>query len=212
MIIIAKDIRIIIGVIGKMICISLLRANKKLSVGEYQHDRQIVIMTKCSLWILYGIPFVYKDGILVTTSNGLGFIIEAIYLVIVWINCDNKKMVFGSLLWASGFVSTFYVITLMIFARSPYKHILVGVVCDVFNICVYLNISLNKMSETKNYTYMPFWLSVVSFINAGSWTAYSLIYKIDIFVLINSGVETLFCAFQLVVHACSCIRQLCVSV
>jgi len=36
-----------------------------------------------------------------------------------------------------------------------------------------------------SFKYMPFWLSLVRFINAGIWTAYSLIYIIDIYVLVS---------------------------
>lgn len=32
---------------------------------------------------------------------------------------------------------------------------------------------------------MPFMLSFVSFVNAGIWTAYSLIYKLDLYVLVS---------------------------
>ena len=34
--------------------------------------------------------------------------------------------------------------------------------------------------------YLPFWFSFVNFINAGIWIAYSVIYKIDIYVLVSA--------------------------
>ena len=34
--------------------------------------------------------------------------------------------------------------------------------------------------------YLPFWFSFVNFINAGIWIAYSVIYKIDVYVLVSA--------------------------
>ncbi|KAL1209567.1 Bidirectional sugar transporter SWEET8 [Cardamine amara subsp. amara] len=57
------------------------------------------------------------------------------------------------------------------------------------------------MIDDKSFKYMPFWLSFVSFINAGIWTAYSLIYIIDIHLLICYALGTSLCALQILVHA-----------
>ncbi|XP_019091480.1 PREDICTED: bidirectional sugar transporter SWEET8-like [Camelina sativa] len=192
----AKDIRVIIGVIGNVLStvVSLsyvprfIQIYKKKSVEGYKVNRQLLMLAKCSLWVLYGIPFVHNDSnsILVSTSNGVGFVIEVIYVVVFWINCNDESRKghdLISLIFVITFVSTVYSITILAFWSSPYKHILVGVVCDAFNIWLYLHLSLNKMEKNKNFTYMPFWLSLVSFINAGIWSAYALIYKIDIYVL-----------------------------
>jgi len=40
--------------------------------------------------------------------------------------------------------------------------------------------------KTKSVEYMPFLLSLVCFVNAGIWTTYSLIFKIDYYVLVSS--------------------------
>lgn len=42
-----------------------------------------------------------------------------------------------------------------------------------------------KVIRTRSVEYMPFLLSFVSFVNAGIWTAYSLIYKLDLYVLVS---------------------------
>ncbi|KAF3588538.1 hypothetical protein F2Q69_00032230 [Brassica cretica] len=48
------------------------------------------MVMKCCLWILYGLPLVQKDSILVTTSNGVGLVIEVIYLVVFFIYSDKN--------------------------------------------------------------------------------------------------------------------------
>ena len=54
---------------------------------DFQQHRHVAMVMKCSLWILYGLPLVQKDSILVTTSNGVGLVIEVIYLVVFFIYC-----------------------------------------------------------------------------------------------------------------------------
>ncbi|WZY96170.1 hypothetical protein YC2023_068499 [Brassica napus] len=63
--------------------------NKSVDEDFPKHSHVVMVM-KCSLWVLYGLPLVQKDGILVTTSNGVGLLIEAIYLVVYFIYCDKE--------------------------------------------------------------------------------------------------------------------------
>lgn len=44
------------------------------------------------------------------------------------------------------------------------------------------------MSDGEEYRcrYIPFWFSFANFINAGIWIAYSVIYKIDVYVLVSA--------------------------
>ncbi|EFH58730.1 hypothetical protein ARALYDRAFT_896768 [Arabidopsis lyrata subsp. lyrata] len=213
-----KYIRIIIGIIGT-ICVSLsftidvfifvpeyIQIYKKKSVEGVKPDRHLLMLIKCSLWVLYGLPVVHKDSILVTTSNGVGFVIEVIYVVVFCISCDDQSrtdVVYVKLYLEFCFVVVSYANTIWAIGSLVAKHTLIGIVCNLFNISIYVSFAKEKMVETKTLKSMPFRLSLLSFINAGLWTAYSLIYKIDIYVLICSGLETLFCAFQLIVHACS---------
>lgn len=59
--------------------------------ADFQQHRHVVMVVKCSLWVLYGLPLVQKDSILVTTSNGVGLVIEVIYLVVFFIYCDKES-------------------------------------------------------------------------------------------------------------------------
>ncbi|CAF1936562.1 BnaC05g44710D [Brassica napus] len=118
---------------------------------------------KCCLWILYGLPLVQKDSILVTTSNGVGLVIEVIYLVVFFIYSDK-------------------------------------------------NLQLERQTkvdgEQFRCMYLPFWFSFVNFINAGIWIAYSVIYKIDIYVLVVNVLGALACAIHLIILCCSAVRCL----
>ncbi|KAF2555875.1 hypothetical protein F2Q68_00018139 [Brassica cretica] len=117
------------------------------------------MVMKCSLWILYCLTLVQKDSILVTTSNGVGLVIEVIYLVVFFIYCDK-------------------------------------------------NLQLERVNGGHWGMYLPFWFSFVNFINAGIWIAYSVIYKIDIYVLVVNVLGALACAIHLIILCCSAVRCL----
>lgn len=53
----------------------------------------LVLLIQCSLWVLYGLPVVHKDSILVTTSNSIGFVNEVIFVVVFWICCEDESRV-----------------------------------------------------------------------------------------------------------------------
>ncbi|CAN7002625.1 unnamed protein product [Brassica rapa subsp. trilocularis] len=169
----AKEIRTIIGIVGTIIIIiftniciyrpKFIQIYKNESVDvDFQQHRHVAMVMKCSLWILYGLPLVQKDSILVTTSNGVGLVIEVIYLVVFFIYC-------------------------------------------------YKDLDLERQTkvdgEQFRCRYLPFWFSFVNFINAGIWIAYSVIYKIDVYVLVVNVVGALACAIHLIILCCSIINQ-----
>ncbi|KAF3608548.1 hypothetical protein DY000_02051232 [Brassica cretica] len=125
---------------------------------------------KYSLWVLYGLPLVQKDSILVTTSNGVGLVIEAIYLVVFFIYCDKDLRM------------------------------------EETGACLTIDIEVD--GEQFRCMYLPFWFSFVNFINAGIWIAYSVIYKIDVYVLVVNVVGALACAIHLIIFCCSAVRCL----
>ncbi|ESQ46969.1 hypothetical protein EUTSA_v10027903mg [Eutrema salsugineum] len=211
----AKKVRFIIGVIGNVISFGLFlspvptfwRIIKKKDVEEFQPYPYVATVMNCMLWVFYGLPVVHKDSILVTTINGVGLVFEAVYLSIFVYHCGNKKnfrrniglYLLAEIIAVAGIV----LITLFAIQNAFAKQTFVGVICDIFNIAMYgaPSLVIKKVVETKSVEYMPFLLSFISFINAVIWTTYSLIYKIDLYVLISNGLGTLLCASQLIVYA-----------
>ncbi|CAM0884045.1 unnamed protein product [Alopecurus aequalis] len=76
-----------------------------------------------------------------------------------------------------------------------------GILCVIFGSAMYaspLTIMVRKVIKTKSVEYMPFFLSLVSFLNGVCWTSYALI-KFDLYVTIPNGLGAL---FGLVLYAC----------
>ncbi|KAJ0230909.1 Bidirectional sugar transporter SWEET8 [Hirschfeldia incana] len=210
----AKQVRFIVGVIGNVISFGLffspvptfVRIVKKKSVEEFQPWPYVATMMNCMLWVFYGLPIVHKDSILVTTINGVGMVFEAIYISLFLIYCGgmkNFRKKIGLYLVAEVIsVAAIVLITLFAIQNSFAKQTFVGVICDIFNIGMYgaPSLVIKKVIKTRSVEYMPFAISFVSFLNAGIWTAYSLIYKLDLYVLISNGLGTFLCASQLIVY------------
>ncbi|XP_057425665.1 bidirectional sugar transporter SWEET4-like [Lotus japonicus] len=91
-----------------------------------------------------------------------------------------------------------------------YEHLSVsgmfGVLSDILNIMMYASplTIMPKVLRTKSVKYMPFWLSVATFLNGVCWTIYALINSpINIYVLISGSFGTISGIVQLILY-CSC--------
>ncbi|OMO98479.1 SWEET sugar transporter [Corchorus olitorius] len=175
----------IVGIIGNIISFGLFlspvptfwRIWKNKSVEEFQPYPYIATVLNCLMWIFYGLPLVVKDNILVTTINGIGLVIELIYLAIYcWYAKDKKKRV----IVFSAFLGE-VIFTAAVVAASP--------------LAVW-----KKVITTKSVEYMPFWLSVASFVNGCCWSIYALI-QFDLYIIISNGLGAVFGAMQLILYA-----------
>ncbi|KAK6920735.1 SWEET sugar transporter [Dillenia turbinata] len=94
-------IRTIIGIIGNVISFGLFASPiptfekiiKNKSVGEFKPDPYLATTSNCMMWILYGLPVVHPDSILVITINGIGLVMEGAYLVVFLTYASSKKRV-----------------------------------------------------------------------------------------------------------------------
>ena len=119
------------------------------------------------MWVLYGMPFVHPDSILVVTINGIGFFIEISYISIFFIyspwvkrvrNLDLHQIFYRNfplhgfvfscnfvlqrkilvvLLIETIFFSIILLITLFVFHNTTSRSYFIGVICIIFNIAMY---------------------------------------------------------------------------
>ncbi|KAG6541646.1 hypothetical protein Mapa_016911 [Marchantia paleacea] len=58
------------------------RIFKKKATDSFSAIPYLCTLLNCVLWLLYGMPFVTKNGVLIMTINGIGAILEMSYLSI----------------------------------------------------------------------------------------------------------------------------------
>ncbi|XP_057440411.1 bidirectional sugar transporter SWEET6b-like [Lotus japonicus] len=208
--------RSIVGIIGNVISFGLFfspaptfyKIIKKKDVEEFKPDPYLATLLNCAFWVFYGMPFVHPNSLLVVTINGIGLVIESIYLLIFFIYATNKgrKKVLGWLAAEFVFFAVIVAITLLVPGLHGTKHrsLMIGIICDIFNIMMYASplTIMAKVIRTKSVKYMPFWLSLTNFLNGVCWTSYALIHPFDIYVLISNSIGAVSGIIQLILYAC----------
>ncbi|KAL3720242.1 bidirectional sugar transporter SWEET4 [Eucalyptus grandis] len=203
----------VVGIIGNIIsfglflspCPTFYRIIKNKSVEEFKEYPYLATVLNCMFWVIYGLPFVRPDSILVITINGVGLVIELIYLCIFFSYAPNKgrkKVVY----WLCGeiaFVVAMSLVFLLVFHDHKRRILAFGIFCDMCNIIMYTSplTIMKKVITTRSVEYMPFYLSLANFLNGCVWTAYALI-KLDIFILISNSLGSISGAVQLILYSC----------
>ncbi|KAJ8555900.1 hypothetical protein K7X08_013396 [Anisodus acutangulus] len=211
--VIDRDVaRFSVGVIGNVIALILflsplptfIRIWKSKSVEQFSPIPYIATFINCALWVLYGLPWVQPHSILVVTINGTGLGIEIVYLTLFLLYSDRKQRtkVFFIVLGEIVFVAILSACVLTFVHGNKKRAAIVGSICMVGNILMYASpLSVMKLViKTKSVEYMPFFLSLFSFLNGVSWTAYALI-RFDAYILAPNSMGTVLALAQLLLYA-----------
>lgn len=204
--------RTAVGVLGNVIALFLflsptptfIKIWKKGSVEQYSPAPYLATFVNCMIWVLYGIPLVRPNSMLVVTINGTGVFIEIVFLSLFIIYSDRRKRLRVVLiaLGEIAFIAVVALLTLTLAHTHERRTLVVGIIAIVFNIMMYASpLSVMKMViTTKSVEYMPFTLSFASFSNGACWLAYALI-RFDPFIAVPNGLGTLFSIVQLILYA-----------
>ncbi|KAG2710367.1 hypothetical protein I3760_04G023700 [Carya illinoinensis] len=206
--------RNVVGIIGNVISFGLFlspvptfyRIIKKKAVEDFSPVPYIATVLNCLFWIFYGMPFVHPDSLLVVTINSVGLALELIYLAIFYAYAagqkNGRKKVLIGLAGEVVFVVLIVVITMLALHTHKNRSMMVGIICDIFNIIMYVSplTIMKQVITTKSVKYMPFSLSLANFLNGCVWTAYALI-KFDIYILVSNGIGAVSGAAQLILYA-----------
>ncbi|KAE8772654.1 Protein RUPTURED POLLEN GRAIN 1 [Hordeum vulgare] len=209
----ADEARNIVGIMGNCISFCLFlspaptfdRICKNKDVEQFTPDPYLATLMNCLLWFFYGLPIVHPNSFLVITINGIGIIIETIYLSIFFLYSPPKKRL--KMLIVLGFEVVFVASVVTGVLISTHTHEdrsrIVGIICIIFGTIMYaapLTV-MGKVIKTKSVEYMPFTVSLANTINGGCWLAYGLI-KFDLYVTIPNAIGTGLGIFQLILYLC----------
>ncbi|RZR81576.1 hypothetical protein BHM03_00007832 [Ensete ventricosum] len=90
-------------------------------------------------WVFYGLPIVHPNSLLVVTINGIGLILEAIYLVIFLVYAPRQgRLKVSKILAAEVSFMTVVVVVVLLTAHTHEKRsLIVGILCIIFGTCMY---------------------------------------------------------------------------
>ncbi|WOL04490.1 bidirectional sugar transporter SWEET1a-like isoform X1 [Canna indica] len=183
--------------------VTFRRIIKKRSTEDFSGVPYNMTLLNCLLSAWYGLPFVSPNNILVSTINGTGAAIEAVYVVIFLVFAP-KKVKARMLALLSLVVSIFAIVALVsCFAlRGERRKVFCGFAAAIFSICMYASpLSVMRLViRTKSVKYMPFLLSLFVFLCGTSWFIYGLLGG-DPFVAVPNGCGSLLGAMQLILYA-----------
>ncbi|KAJ0972099.1 hypothetical protein J5N97_020058 [Dioscorea zingiberensis] len=183
--------------------VTFWRIIKRKSTEDFSGVPYNMTMLNCLLSAWYGLPFVSPNNLLVWTINGTGSFIEAIYVIIFIIYAPKKprKKMLGLLaIVVSIFASSALVSVFALHGQT--RKLFCGTLASIFSICMYgspLSI-MRLVVKTKSVEFMPFFLSLFSFLCGTSWFIYGVIGK-DLFVAVPNGCGCALGAIQLILYA-----------
>ncbi|XP_038982141.1 bidirectional sugar transporter SWEET6a-like [Phoenix dactylifera] len=207
----AENARQAVGVVGNVLSFGLFLAPvptfatiwKRKTVEDFSPLPYLVTLLNCMLWVFYGLPVVHPGTILVSTINGVGVVLETIYLCIFFFYSPNRLRLRVLKLLAFELVSMAGVVIGVILGAHTHskRQVIVGVLSVVLCTAMYASplFILRLVISTKSVEYLPFYLCLAGLFNGACWTTYALI-RFDIFLLIPNGLGALLGAVQVLIY------------
>ncbi|CAM6007392.1 unnamed protein product [Sphagnum balticum] len=198
----AINFKLILGIIGNIISMCLFASPmptfwdiiQKRDVQRYSAIPYVCTLLNCMLWVVYGLPDVSLQ-VLVVTINLSGCLIELIYISIYLVYALKKTQTKALKLLGAMMVS-FILVVVIVLEVVHDKHrrkLIIGVFCAVFSVGMYASplTVMGMVIRTRSVEFMPFLLSLFNFMNGLVWFGYAFVGHIDIFIMIPNGIGAL---------------------
>lgn len=162
----------------------------------------IYSLLNCLICLWYGTPFISSDNLMVTSVNSAGAVFQFIYIVIFMTYAEKAKKVkmIGLLLAVLGLFTIIVVGSLQVSDHSV-RRTLVGFLSGATLISMFASplFIINLVIRTKSVEFMPFYLSLSTFLMSASFSAYG-IFNNDAFIYVPNGIGTILGVVQLLLY------------
>lgn len=100
---------------------TFLKIWKRKAVEDFSPIPYLATLLNCGLWVFYGMPFVHPNSILIVTINGVGVVLESLYIIMFFVYGTKKLRVcgietleifigFGFRVWSHGFFGFWFLV------------------------------------------------------------------------------------------------------
>ncbi|MED6170790.1 Bidirectional sugar transporter sweet2 [Stylosanthes scabra] len=162
----------------------------------------IYSLMNCLICMWYGMPLVSSDNLLVTTVNSIGAVFQFVYIIIFLVHAEKSKKVrmFGLLLAVIGIFLIILFGSLQV-TDSQTRRFLVGFLSCASLISMFASplFIIKLVIQTKSVEFMPFYLSLSTFLMSTSFLVYGLLNE-DPFIYVPNGIGTVLGIVQLVLY------------
>ncbi|XP_051124975.1 bidirectional sugar transporter SWEET2a [Andrographis paniculata] len=172
------------------------------STEQFSGLPYIYALLNCLICLWYGMPIISPSIILVATVNSIGAVFQLVYIVIFILFADKQKKVkmLGLLLAVFAVFAIIIFVSLTVF-EQPSRRLFVGYLSVFSLISMFASplFIINLVIRTKSVEYMPFYLSLATFLMSLSFFAYGM-FKEDPFISVPNGIGAILGTVQLVLY------------
>ncbi|XP_058210276.1 bidirectional sugar transporter SWEET2 [Rhododendron vialii] len=175
------------------------RVIRNKSTEQFSGLPYIYALLNCLISAWYGSPLMSVDNVLVTTVNSSGAVFQIIYITLFITHAEKPQKVrmFGLLLAVLGIVALIIAGSLQI-SDFALRHILIGCLSCASLVSMFASplFVINLVIRTRSVEYMPFYLSLSTFLMSTAFFVYGML-NYDPFVYLPNGIGTILGIVQL---------------
>lgn len=178
------------------------RIVRNRSTEQFSGLPYIYALLNCLITLWYGTPLISLDNVMVMTVNSIGAIFQLVYIILFIVYTENstKVRMLGFLLAVFTLFAIVAGVSLQIIdpwiRRNVVGLLSCGSLISMFASPLFI---INLVIQTKSIEYMPFYLSLSTFLMSTSFFLYG-IFNFDPFVYVPNGIGTVLGIVQLAVY------------
>ncbi|PON69817.1 SWEET sugar transporter [Parasponia andersonii] len=178
------------------------RILRNRSTEQFSGLPYIYALLNCLICMWYGTPFISSDNLLVLTVNSVGAVFQLVYIIlfIIYGEKPTKVRMLGLLLAVLVLFAIIVAGSLQIVDFQT-RWMVVGLLSCASLISMFASplFIINLVIQTKSVEYMPFYLSLSTFLMSTSFFLYGLLNS-DAFIYVPNGIGTILGIVQLVLY------------
>ncbi|KAL6201998.1 hypothetical protein ACLB2K_025709 [Fragaria x ananassa] len=172
------------------------------STEEFSGLPYIYALLNCMISMWYGSPLISSDNILILTVNSVGAVFQLAYITFFIIYTEKPKKVWmmGLLVAVFGLFAIIAIGSLQI-SDLFLRRTVVGLLSCFSLISMFASplFIINLVIRTKSVEFMPFYLSLSTFLMSTSFLLYG-IFNYDPYVYVPNGIGTILGIVQLALY------------
>ncbi|KAH7682506.1 solute carrier family 50 (sugar transporter) protein [Dioscorea alata] len=173
------------------------------STEQFSGLPYVYSLLNCLIVLWYGLPWVSQGVILVVTVNSVGALFHLSYSTIFIVFSENSKRfkMVGLLLAVFCIFALIIYVSLEFFHGSERQNF-VGYlsIASLISMCASPLFIINLVIRTKSVEFMPFYLSLATFLMSISFFTYGMLLH-DFFIYLPNGVGAVLGVVQLLLYA-----------
>ncbi|BAT93179.1 hypothetical protein LR48_Vigan05g029700 [Vigna angularis] len=162
----------------------------------------IYSLLNCLICMWYGTPLISADNLLVTTVNSIGAVFQFVYIILFLMYAEKSKKV-RMIVLLVAVLGVFAIILLgsLEIDDIQMRRFFVGFLSCASLISMFASplFIIRLVIQTKSVEFMPFYLSLSTFLMSTSFFLYGL-FNDDAFIYVPNGIGTVLGVTQLVLY------------